>query len=178
MQRYIFTGAPGSGKTTLINELARHGYTVIPEAATDLIAAEQLKGNLQPWSAPQFMDKIIKLQQARQVAGSLSDSPVQLFDRSPPCTLALSKFLGFPISSVINDEIARITAENIYSPQVFFIENLGNCQQTAIRQISFAYALKFEQIHLEVYQSLSYSCIRIPPLPLKQRVNLLLKLLS
>jgi predicted ATPase len=41
MHRFVLTGAPGSGKTTILRNLSRHGYAVVNEAATDVIATKQ-----------------------------------------------------------------------------------------------------------------------------------------
>src|SRR6516164_8547641 len=49
MKRYILTGTPGSGKTSLLHELKSQGYSVVEEAATDVIALEHRCGNLEPW---------------------------------------------------------------------------------------------------------------------------------
>ena len=40
IKRFIFTGTPGSGKTSCLKELEKSGYTVIYEAATDVISIE------------------------------------------------------------------------------------------------------------------------------------------
>ena len=42
-KRFIFTGTPGSGKTSVILALEKLGYVVVPESATDVIAEEQAK---------------------------------------------------------------------------------------------------------------------------------------
>jgi predicted ATPase len=39
MRRFIMTGAPGSGKTSILRALENLGYAVVEEAATDAIAA-------------------------------------------------------------------------------------------------------------------------------------------
>jgi predicted ATPase len=38
MRRFIITGAPGAGKTAIIRELELDGFSVVEEAATDVIA--------------------------------------------------------------------------------------------------------------------------------------------
>ena len=44
IKRFIFTSAPGSGKTSVIMGLEKLGHTVIHEAATDVNAFKQSKG--------------------------------------------------------------------------------------------------------------------------------------
>jgi predicted ATPase len=39
MKRFILTGAPGAGKTSILRALAAGGYAVVPEAATDVVTA-------------------------------------------------------------------------------------------------------------------------------------------
>ena len=51
MRRFILTGTPGSGKTSVIRELETLGHAVIHEAATDVIAQEQAKGIEKPCSS-------------------------------------------------------------------------------------------------------------------------------
>ncbi|PIS15984.1 hypothetical protein COT62_00785 [Candidatus Roizmanbacteria bacterium CG09_land_8_20_14_0_10_41_9] len=41
---YVITGAPSAGKTTLLKELEKKGYTVIYEAARIIIDREMKKG--------------------------------------------------------------------------------------------------------------------------------------
>lgn len=62
MKRYILTGAPGSGKTAIIQTLALKDYPVVGEAATDIIAIEQAQDNKKPWKQPSFIDNIVVLQ--------------------------------------------------------------------------------------------------------------------
>ena len=58
MRRFIITGAPGSGKTAIIRQLELDGFSVVEEAATDVIAAAQTQGTIQPWTHPSFIDAI------------------------------------------------------------------------------------------------------------------------
>jgi predicted ATPase len=171
MKRYILTGTPGSGKTSIIHVLKSQGYAVVEEAATDVIALEQARGNPEPWRQPDFIDKIVRLQKQRQLQTSIDPDGLQFYDRSPICTYALSRYLGYPPSACLLEEMERIERENIYQKQVFFIENLGFCQPTEARKISFEASLRFETIHLETYTSFGYDCIKIPPHSLPKRVS-------
>ena len=39
MRRFIITGAPGAGKTSIVRQLELDGFSVVEEAATDVIVA-------------------------------------------------------------------------------------------------------------------------------------------
>ncbi|MFK4106870.1 AAA family ATPase [Streptomyces sp. NPDC019531] len=43
MRRYVLTGTPGAGKTSILRCLAKHGYEVVEEAATAVIARARLR---------------------------------------------------------------------------------------------------------------------------------------
>jgi len=171
MKRYILTGTPGSGKTSIIRELKAKGYSVVEEAATDVIALEHMNGSPEPWRQAEFIDKIVGLQKQRQIQASTLPDELQFYDRSPICTYALSRWLGRSPSAHLLEEMQRIESGNIYQRQVFFIENLGFCEPTEARKISFEESLAFEKLHWEIYNSFGYDCIRITVDSLSERVN-------
>jgi predicted ATPase len=178
MKRYILTGTPGSGKTSILHELKSQGYSAVEEAATDIIAREQMRGNLEPWLQPDFIDAIVRLQKQRQLEASMDPDELQWYDRSPICTLALSRYLGYPPSAYLLEEIERIESERIYQRQVFFIEHLGFCQPSEARKNTFEESLVFEKIHEETYTSLGYDLIKNAPEALPQRVHRIMECTS
>ena len=170
MKRYILTGTPGCGKTSILRSLEVAGYVVVEEAATDIIALRQAQGIAEPWTHPFFIDDITNLQTHRQTR--IADvSGVQFYDRSPICTYALSVWLGFPISITLANEMERIAKAQTYQKEVFFIDNLGFCEPTAARKISFEDSLRFEKVHEETYTSLGYECVKVAPRELSARVE-------
>jgi predicted ATPase len=100
MPAYILTGAPGSGKTAVLRMLEDAGYLVVEEAATDVIALGQALGCSEPWEEAGFIDKVVALQR-RRVLSRLpgQNGGIVFFDRSPVCTLALSRYLGLAPSA-------------------------------------------------------------------------------
>ena len=78
MRRFIITGAPGAGKTAIIRQLELDGFSVVEEAATDVIAAAQAQGRVQPWTHPSFIDAIAALQRQRQVRASRETGDLRL----------------------------------------------------------------------------------------------------
>ena len=172
-QRYILTGAPGSGKTTILSALRVRGHHVVDEAATDVINAFDAQGVQEPWRRADFIDRIVTLQRHRQIAADRHTDRLTVFDRSPVCTLALSAYLQRPVSAVLAAELDRIARENVYDPCVFFVHNIGFVKPTAARRISYAESLTFERIHLEVYRDLGYAIVDVNPGPVADRVALI-----
>jgi predicted ATPase len=105
MKRSILTGTPGSGKTSILHELKSQGYWVVEEAATDVIACEQSRGNREPHMRPDFIDAIVRLQKQRQLEAAMAPFGLQWYDRSPVCMLALSRYLGYPLSAALVEEL-------------------------------------------------------------------------
>ena len=175
MKRYILTGAPGAGKTSIIQNLKLKCFETIDEAATDVIAQQQKMGIPEPWKSPTFIDSILNLQQKRQ---QNAQSAIQFYDRSPICTYALCLFLDFPISAHLLNTIEKAIHQKTYESDVFFIENLGFIENTDARQISFEAALRFEKMHLESYQKFGYKLIFIKFGSIEERTSIILDFLS
>jgi len=172
MPSYVLTGAPGAGKTAILRLLEIRGHAVVEEAATDVIALGQALGQGEPWSEDDFIDKVVALQRKRQNSARAAGDAV-FFDRSPACTLALSRYLGFPVPTLLADEVSRMAREGTYARTVFFVRNQGFIQTTAARQISFEDSLVFEQLHEQVYRDLGYELVYVPAGPLASRVAMI-----
>jgi hypothetical protein len=90
MKRFILTGAPGSGKTSILRVLAAAGYAVVDEAATDVNLALLAAGDTEPWTDPMFIERIAVLQRERTEDPVSPGAAAQVHDRSAVCTLALA----------------------------------------------------------------------------------------
>jgi len=171
MRRYIITGAPGAGKTAIIRQLELDGFSVVEEAATDVIAAAQARGAAEPWTDPSFIDLITNLQRQRQIRASYQPDEIQFHDRSVACTAALAAYLGHSVSTTLMRELERIKSEAVFQNRVFFIRNLGFIKATEARRISSEDALRFERIHEETYRRYGFELVSIKAGDLLDRVR-------
>jgi predicted ATPase len=170
VRRFILTGTPGSGKTALLRQLETDGFSVVEEAATDVIALSQAQGVAEPWTQPSFIDAVVDLQRRRGMRTALERFDLQFHDRSVVCTAALANYLAFPISEMLQRELERVQSKNIFQKQVFFVRNLGCIAPTEARRISYEESLRFETIHERVYRERGYELIFVEPGTLADRV--------
>lgn len=162
MKRFILTGAPGSGKTSILRALSAAGYPVVEEAATDVMAARLALGQAEPWADPRFIDRIAGLQRQRRAAPVCPDATVQVHDRSAVCTLALARHLGHPVTPLLAAEVAQITGGGFFDRRVFFVRLLGFIEPTEVRRISYAESVAFERIHEAEYRRLGFDLVDVP----------------
>ena len=170
LARVVLTGAPGCGKTTLLKGLGVRGYAVVEEAATDVIATQQARGIAEPWSRPDFTELIVALQKARQTAPVPDKVRVQVFDRSPLCTLALARYLQHPVGTLLRAEVERVVREQVYERKVLLVRPLGFVVATAARRITYEDSLAFQAVHEAVYTEHGFELVDVPRGSTSQRV--------
>ncbi len=173
MPRFVLTGTPGAGKTAIVRALERAGLPVVEEAATDVIALEQALGRPEPEQDPRFLDKIVSLQRARQLASPRAGSEPVFFDRSPVCTLALARYAGLAVPAALAAELERVLTGRVYELEVFFVRNQGFVTPTAARRIGFDDSLRFERVHEQVYAELGFRLTDVQAGPVPERAALI-----
>ena len=146
---------------------------MVEETATDVIAAAQTQGPVQPWRHPSFIDAIAHLQRDRQIRASRQPDEVQFHDRCAVCTAALAVWLGRPFSPFLASELDRVKKEAIYQNRVFFIRNLGFITPSEARRISFEETVRFEKIHEETYRDFGFELVSVEPGSLVEQVGII-----
>ncbi|SEA38640.1 AAA family ATPase [Pedobacter hartonius] len=116
-KRYVITGGPGSGKSTLIEGLEKAGYACSAEISREMIKAEVAKGSdCLPWlDISCFSDKVI----ARMTGAwqQSAENTLTFFDRGIPDVIAYLRIAGLPMPQAYLDDLLRHPYEN----QVFIL---------------------------------------------------------
>ena len=121
------TGAAGAGKTAVIRQLEGEGFGEVEEAATDIIALWQAKGIAEPWTHPEFIDAVVRLQQTRERRVAALPEVAQFYDRSVVCTAALADYLGVTRPQSLVTELQRVTDTKCISTKDFIAKEPGLC---------------------------------------------------
>lgn len=166
----ILTGAPGAGKTLILRQLELDGFDIVEEAATDVIALQLGLGITESWRRPEFIEAIASLQVQRLQRPTAG--PVRISDRSLVCTLALARYLGHPVPAALERAIAETIAAVRFERRVLFVELLGFIVHTEARRISLEDSVRFEAFHVAEYERLGFELVRIPALPLPERMHI------
>ena len=156
--RFIITGGPGSGKTTIVETLQSLGYSGFPELARDLIS----QGITPPGWADKpgsrgFFDHI--LQQRITWHQQISGQNIGFYDRGIPDSLAYFKFQNRKPPGILLEAISLYR----YNPLVFaappWKEIFAN---DSIRRETFDEARILYELATEAYQHAGYSIVELP----------------
>lgn len=169
-RKYILTGGPGSGKSSILLALESQGEYIIREAAEDHIRLRQAQGKKDPWTEHDFQEKILELQCSREFY--IPPDRLRVFiDRGVLDGLA---YLPDDKRDLYNQVMrTKIIQEYGYRPydRIFLIENLGSTEKTDVRREDQDEALRLENSLYEIYQKHVGDVVRIPAAPLEQRVK-------
>ena len=146
---------------------------MVDEAATEVNVRLQAAGRDDASRDPGFIDAIALLQRERLEQPAPPATAVQIFDRSPICTLALARYVGLPVTPTLVREVDRMVAEGIYQPRVFFVHLLGFITPTAVRRISLAQSVAFERFHEQAYRSHGFELVDVPAGTVEERGELI-----
>lgn len=161
-RRYIITGGPGTGKTSIINCLSTLGYVVMPEAATDIIEEGQRQNIEKPWRAVDYHIKVSALIEERKQEAQNSNTPLIFFDRGHIDGISYILLQKRTLHQEVIDFVQTTMDTHFFDKKVFLIESLGFVQQGPARTETLEESLE-KAHHLEMnYRALGYEIILIP----------------
>jgi len=114
--RFVVTGGPGGGKSTLLDALAERGYRIAPEAARRLIK-ERLAAGLPPRPDPVTFARAILDSDMEHYRAAADDDGIAFFDRG-----VLDALYMLDLESALSrDEIASHIQAFPYNDTVFLM---------------------------------------------------------
>jgi predicted ATPase len=159
---HIVTGGPGVGKTTVLRELEKGGYSVVPENAREIIKEQGvIKGDGLPWKNKKlYIDLMLKASiDSYKLAQANNSLSIYFFDRGILDTLCYAEMVGLGIS----DEMNEIANNHQYNKKVFIFPPWFEIYQTdnERKQTWEEAELTFQKMK-ETYLKYGYDIIEVP----------------
>lgn len=170
----VITGAPSSGKTSVIDELSKRGYPIQTEVARELIEECLRHGmTLAEIRGAEYVQelqrKILRFKLAREAA--LDEKKLVFADRGTPDSIVYFKLAGI-------DAKQAIEASHLYHYRAVFMLDRLPLVKDGVRSESDAQAEKIGDQIESAYRALGYELIPVPVLPVPERVDFILQKLG
>ena len=164
----IFTGGPGSGKTTVLDSLSAKGYKTIPEVARDIIKAQNKTGGNATHTGDQaaFCHLMLKAS-VDNFKRHQADEELIFFDRGIPGLLGYANMIG------LQDKQPIITAVNQYryNSTVFIFPPWEEIYtHDTERKQDFKEAILTYEILKKAHQDCGYQVVDMPKTTVEKRV--------
>jgi len=174
MKKYVLTGAPSSGKSSIILSLEYDlRKPVLREAAEDIIKFHQAKGLDKPWTLPNFQDMILELHLYRESLVEKAKYEEVFLDRGILDGLAYYQLMGREPTQFMKTALRRMRTKPY--EKVFLVEMLGTCETNQIRREDQEEAAKLERLQGQNYRDYGYEPIRISPGTIDERVRQMIR---
>ena len=166
---YVITGGPGTGKTSLIEELKIVGYQTVKEVARDIIKEQQQQGgDALPWKDTVLYTSMMLERSVESYLAHKENEGILFFDRGIPDTLAYARLIGL----TDRKEIELAVDKYRYNRQVFILPPWENIYHTdKERKQSFNEAIDTYYVMKDVYKDAGYTLIEVPKLTVTERRN-------
>jgi predicted ATPase len=166
-KRYIITGAPGTGKTSLIQALQANGYQCFSEISRKIILEQQqIKSNKTPWGNLPCFANLVYQQTIKELQLPIEKNT--FVDRGLLDIIAYLKAKSHPIPEYLLD----FPFKTHYASTVFLMplweEIYINDPQ---RPQSFPEAQCIHKHLIEVYQNFNFTIVVLPKTTLTKRVD-------
>jgi predicted ATPase len=114
---FVITGGPGSGKSTLIDALARRGVCSMLEAGRAIIQDQvAIGGEALPWADRRAFAELMLSWEMRSYRAALKRSGPVIFDRGVPDVLGYLRLSNLPVSFSCGEGCADVS---VPSPCVY-----------------------------------------------------------
>jgi predicted ATPase len=165
----VITGAPCSGKTSVIRALENGGYEVVHETARALIDQALLQGlTLEAIKADELTFERYVLSAKIAAESALNKNHPVFLDRAIPDSIAYFRRAGFDITE-------PLASSRLFQYRKIFLFERLLFKKDAVRSENDVIAADLERLIAESYEMLGFSVIRVPVMPVAKRTEFVLR---
>jgi predicted ATPase len=162
---HVITGAPCSGKTTLIDLLVDKGFQTVPESGRFYVEREMAKGR----TVDEILENAAVLQRGvvdlqLKFERRLPVNEIVFLDRGSPDILTYCRVLGLNLNAILAECFHHRYAS------VFKLDRF-HFQQDGVRYEDDVTAGLIDEWLSRDYSALGYSVVRVPVLSIKDRLT-------
>jgi predicted ATPase len=159
--KFVITGGPSVGKTTIVDGLANRGFRVVHEIATQVIK----EGKFLPWEdRKKFQAEVLRRQQSAEASILDFDRPV-ILDRGLFDGEAYYIVDKMPIPQAFNSLDASQYAV------AFLVEPLDFFDETDVRRENLDFTRQISVVLEHCYASRHVKVVRVPAMTPTERIN-------
>ena len=164
IKRFIITGGPATGKSSIIEYFQQIGYSCFEEVSRDIIQEQNIQT-----SAKNFDFEYAVFQDRKKQY--LSATKLHFFDRSMLDGLAYMKLQNIPIPQQMLTDVKT----HRYELKVFIAPSWEEIyHQDSERLEIFEEAINIDKFLRHTYQSFGYELVEIPLTTVEERVKFIL----
>jgi len=176
MQKIVIIGGPGTGKTTIIQELSKKGYSCMPEISRQVTKMARKNGIEQLFlKDPMLFSKLLlegRINQYKEASHKKTD--YVFFDRGIPDVHAYMNYMGIKYPDIYIKE----SLHNMYDA-VFIMPPWKDIYiNDEERYESFEQSLAIHNHLYNTYTSIGYKPVEVPFGNVMKRVDFILNKLS
>ncbi len=170
MKRIIITGAPCTGKTTILKNLAEMGYSTFDEVAREVIKQELQNGSdVLPWLNLDAFSRAVLPFQIKNHEKAVEG--LNFYDRGIPDIAAYLQ----KSNQAIFEELQKAMNEHRYHEKVLITPPWKEIYENDNeRKESFEQAMEIHDYLVKVYTENNYQLIEIPKMNLEERLRFVL----
>ncbi len=172
-QKIVFIGGPGSGKSTIIVELEKQGFTCMHEISREVTKKAQEEGIEQLFLEKPilFSEKLLEGREKQFLDAEKTDSKFVFFDRGIPSVEAYLQYFKTEYSSVFTEKSKQYRYDKVFhfSPWEEIYESDNE------RYENFEQAVIINEFLLKNYQDLGYDIIEVPKGTIEERCKFILE---